>query len=74
MYQSDGTTSITVPQGVYMQIRSSNFNSSLTDDAVIAPPAGLAMAFSGTYPVAVIHGLSGPTLAAPATYPIYSVP
>tara|TARA_R110000787_G_scaffold178004_3_gene289928 strand:- start:15223 stop:19875 length:4653 start_codon:yes stop_codon:yes gene_type:complete len=74
VYQSDGTTALTVPQGVYMQIRSSSFNSSLTDDAVIAPLPGVALAYSGTYPVAVIHGLSGPTLPSPATYPIYSVP
>jgi len=35
VFQSDGTTQITVPQGVYMQIRSSEFNSSLTDNAVL---------------------------------------
>ena len=75
VYQSDGTTAITVPQGVYMQIRSSNFNSSLTDDAVIAPPTqGASAVYSDTYPYAIFKGLSGPELVAPATYPIYSVP
>ena len=75
VYQSDGTTEVTVPQGVYMQMRSSNFNSSLTDDAVIAPVAGFnRTSSSDEYPIAILRGLSGPNVVAPAVYPIYSVP
>jgi hypothetical protein len=32
-------TAISVPQGVYMQIRSSEFNSSLSDEAALNPPS-----------------------------------
>jgi len=35
VYQEDGTTQITVPQGVYMQIRSSEFNNSASDNSLL---------------------------------------
>lgn len=76
VYQTDGTTEITVPQGVYMQIRGSNFNSSLSDDSVIAPPASkvwsTANNYLSDYPIAAIYGLSGVEVG--GQFPIYDIP
>lgn len=76
VYESDGATEINVPQGVYMQMRSSNFNSSLTDNAVLSTPTYKTCEGNlGDFPMQELmfsQGTSTPNGS--GVYPIYDIP
>jgi hypothetical protein len=76
VFQSDGVTQITVPQGVYMQIRSSDFNSFLTDNAVlVSDRPNSCVTESGSYILREnLFSQETSTADGSGVYPIYDIP
>ena len=76
VFESDGATEIEVPQGVYMQMRSSNFNSSLTDNAVLSTPTYTTCEGNlGHFPMQeLMFSQSTSTPDGSGVYPVYDIP